>query len=255
MSTENATKINKLLQSQPHGTVLLSSWLTRHGYNHDLQARYKKSKWLESIGQGALIRAGDQVGYEGAVYAMQYQTGASIHPGGRTALSLLGRMHYLELSVNKLTLFGSREEKLPAWFQKYNWGAKVAYHSSSFIPPGTGMVEIEHQNFKLKVSGAARAIMECLYLAPKGQDLLECYELMEGMNNLVPGHVQQLLEQCTSVKVKRLFLYMAEKAGHDWVEFLNTEKVNLGTGNRSLVKEGAYVAKYQITVPKELERK
>jgi hypothetical protein len=33
-----------------------------------------------------------------------------------------------------------------------------------------------------------------------------------------PQFVQSLLEQCRSVKVKRLFLYLAEKAGHDWVK-------------------------------------
>lgn len=66
--------------------------------------------------------------------------------------------------------------------------------------------------------------MECLYLAPEKQQLLECYEMMEGLNNLRPNLVQQLLEACQSVKVKRLFLYMAEKSGHDWVKYLNLKK-------------------------------
>lgn len=42
------------------------------------------------------------------------------------------------------------------------------------------------------------------------------FELMEGLNNLRPNQVQDLLEKCESVKVKRLFLYLAEKAGHEW---------------------------------------
>ncbi len=77
--------------------------------------------------------------------------------------------------------------------------------------------------------------------------------MMEGLNNLRPNLVQQLLEACQSVKVKRLFLYMAEKSGHDWVKYLNLEKINMGSGKRSIVKNGVYVSKYQIIISKELE--
>ncbi|MDD7886801.1 AbiEi antitoxin N-terminal domain-containing protein [Flavivirga sp. 57AJ16] len=34
MSTKKGFKINQLLQSQPSGTVFLSSWLVQHGYSH-----------------------------------------------------------------------------------------------------------------------------------------------------------------------------------------------------------------------------
>ena len=93
----------------------------------------------------------------------------------------------------------------------------------------------------------------CLYLTPKKQELVECYEIMEGLNNLRPKQVQELLEACTSIKVKRLFLYMAEKARHDWFKYIDLEGIDLGNGKRSLVKEGVYISKYQITVPKALE--
>lgn len=76
---------------------------------------------------------------------------------------------------------------------------------------------------------------------------------MEGLNNLRPASVQKLLEACNSIKVKRLFLYMADKANHDWVRYLNLDNVDLGSGKRSIVADGVYVAKYQITVPKALE--
>lgn len=96
--------------------------------------------------------------------------------------------------------------------------------------------------------------MECLFLAPQKQDLIECYQLMEGLNGLPPKQVQILLEACKSVKAKRLFLYMAEKAGHQWFKHLDLEKIDLGSGTRSIVKNGTYIDKYKITVPKELEQ-
>ena len=253
MSPQKPTKINQLLSSLPNGVVLQSFWLADHGYNSDLQKRYRKGKWLQSIGTGAMIRAEEQVGYEGAVYALQKQSGFTTHPAGRTALSFLGKAHYLELATKKVTVFGSRGEELPAWFQNHDWGVKVDYYQSSFLPPDAGLVEVELKNFSIKVSGAIRAVMECLYLAPEKQDLMECYELMEGLNNLRPVNVQTLLEKCQSVKVKRLFLYMAEKAGHNWFQSLDLKKIDLGHGKRSIVKNGFYDAKYQITVPKELE--
>jgi len=253
MNTEKGTKINQLLNLQPYGVVLLSAWLSKRGYNLDLLKEYKKSKWLESIGTGAMIRSGDKVDYEGAIYAFQKQSALSIHPGGRTALSMLGKAHYLELAATKAILFGDKGEKLPPWFKKYDWGVNVDYYQSSFLPIDMGFTDFEHKSFTLKVSGAARAIMECLYLAPRKQDLLECYELMEGLNNLKPDLVQNLLEQCKSVKVKRLFMYMSEKAGHGWAEYLALENIDLGRGKRSVVNNGVYVSKYKITVPKELE--
>lgn len=253
MTTINRTKINQLLQEQPSGVVLLSSWLASQGYSIDLQKHYRKAKWLQSIGKGAHIRADDKVSYEGAIYALQKQAELTIHPGGRTALSLLGKAHYLELATSKVVLFGNSGEKLPTWFKKHDWGVKVDYHETSFLSPDLDLTEIELSNFSIKVSGAARALMECLYLAPKKQELMECFELMEGLNNLVPNQVKALLENCQSVKVKRLFLYMAEKAGHSWFKYLNFKNVDLGKGKRSIVKNGVLIDKYGITVPKELE--
>lgn len=252
MSTDTGSKINQLISAYPQGVVLLSAWLRKQGYSLDLLKRYKESQWLESIGFGALKRYGDKIGYEGALFALQAQSGLSIHPGGKTALSLLGKSHYLELSAKKAVLFGAKNEKLPAWFKKYEWGIKIEFHALKFLPPEAGLVELDLKSFSIKVSGAARALMECLYLAPKKQDLLECYELMEGLNNLRPDHVQKLLEQCNSVKVKRLFLYMAEKAGHGWLEQLDLKRVDLGSGKRSIVENGVYDSKYQITIPKIL---
>lgn len=247
------SKINRLMSEYPHGVVLLAAWLGKEGYSLDLLKRYRKSQWLESMGHGALKRYGDNVGYEGALFALQKQLKQSIHPGGKTALSLLGKSHYLDLSAKKVVLFGASNEKPPAWFRNHDWGVRVEYHAVKFLPPEAGLVDLEFKSFSIKVSGAPRALMECLYLSPKKQNLLECYQFMEGLNNLRPDQVQNLLERCGSVKVKRLFLYMAEKAGHSWLEYLNLDKIDLGSGKRSIVDNGVYDRKYQITIPKVSE--
>ena len=253
MSTINQSKINSLLLTHPLGSVLTSSWLVEHGYSLELQKRYKKSQWFESIGWGAVIRYEDEVDYVGGVYALQSQLGLSVHPAAKTALSLQGKAHYLELSTKKVQLFGNQKELLPLWFRKYDWDLAIEYKKTAFLPPDIGLVDILHKSFTVRVSSPARAIMECLYLVPKSQPLIEVFELMEGLNNLRPDLVQRLLEACRSVKVKRLFLYLADKAGHEWLSYINLDKVDLGSGKRSIVSDGVYISKYQITVPKALD--
>lgn len=252
MSLENNYKIKFLVNKWPKETVCLTSWLTANGYSSQLLHRYKKSNWIESVGTGAIKQTGDTISVEGAVYALQNQAKSSIHLGGKTALAMLGKSHYLEFATKKKILFGGADEKLPLWMVDYNWGLSIDFIASAFLPGTIGLVSKEIKSFTINISGAPRALMECLYLAPKKQDLVECYELMEGLSNLRPSSVQSLLEACSSVKVKRLFLYMAEKAQHPWLQHLDVERIDLGTGNRSLVKNGVYIASYQITVPKEL---
>ncbi|WP_417480243.1 type IV toxin-antitoxin system AbiEi family antitoxin domain-containing protein [Maricaulis maris] len=252
MSVRSATKINQLLSDVPAGVVMLSAWLKKRGYGPSLQQRYRENGWLEALGNRVLIRAGDEVDYLGALYALQTQLGSSIHPGGRTALNLTRNAHYLEFSTKRAVLFGADGEALPSWFKNHDWGTKIDFHASKFLPPELGLVELEHKAFTLKVSGPVRALMECLYLAPKGQDLVECYEVMEGLNNLRPAQVQKLLEACGSIKVKRLFLFMANKAGHDWFNYLKLDHVDLGSGKRRIVNDGVYNATYQITLPRAL---
>ncbi|GGF25021.1 hypothetical protein GCM10011339_11420 [Echinicola rosea] len=172
--------------------------------------------------------------------------------GGKTALGLLGKSHYLEFSPQNCVLFGGEKEKIPAWFQQYKWPMKLHYYSTAFLPPELGMTDHEVNGFSIKISSAARAMMECLYLAPEKQELKECYELMEGLNNLRPNLVQELLTTCSSIKVKRLFLYMATKAGHPWLPFIDQEKISLGTGKRQLAQNGVYVPEFMITIPKDL---
>lgn len=252
MNAEKPTKINMLLQETYPGTVMTSIWLKEKGYSSELIRNYKASKWLQSFRNGAVIRYKDQIDYLGAVHTLQRQLGLSVHPAARTALSLLGRAHYLEMNPQHVFLFGHEKEVLPTWFKNYTWQPEIAYFTSSFLPLKLGMTTFEHKGFSVEVSTPARAILECLYLSPNHIDLLECHQIMEGLTDLVPSRLQEMLEKCTSVKVKRLFFYLADKSNHSWLKYLDRSKIDLGTGNRSFAKKGVYISKYKITVPKEL---
>jgi hypothetical protein len=76
--------------------------------------------------------------------------------------------------------------------------------------------------------------------------------LMAALTNLRPSLVQRLLKECRSIKVKRLFLLLAEELKLPWVKKLNLEEVELGTGARTLIKGGKMHSKYLLTVPAHL---
>lgn len=244
-------KINQLLSELPKGAVVLSSWLSSRGYSYELQQRYRKSGWFTSIGRGAMIRTGDRLQLTAAVAALQ-QSGVSVYISGRSALGLLGYAHYLEVNVEKITLFVAAGVKFPDWFKNNQWDSEPDVYHSSLFNTDVGLVDYSEGEIKVKISGAARAIMECLSLCPDRFSLSEAYELMEGLNGLRPLQVQELLQLCNSIKTKRLFLHFAEKLNHAWLKYVDTKSIDLGSGKRSLVKNGALTAKYNLVLPREL---
>ncbi|MEA3448655.1 MAG: type IV toxin-antitoxin system AbiEi family antitoxin [Bacteroidota bacterium] len=251
MSTKSASKLNQLLQSMPRGTVLLSSWLVEQGYSHDLQQKYLRSQWLTPLGKGAYKRTGDDAGIIGGIYALQKQAKKNIHIGGPSAVYLQGHAHYIGMENQALTLFSTPGFKLPAWFSNL-WSGKYTIRRTSFLPAGEALITYDAGNFEIRISSLARAMMECLEMAPDYFDLEEAWLIMESLNSLQPRQVQSLLERCKSVKTKRLFLYFAEKASHAWFKHLNVSDINLGKGKRRIVKNGTFEPRYQITLPGQL---
>lgn len=112
-------------------------------------------------------------------------------------------------------------------------------------------LRITYKEFELLLSSPELAAMEMLSLIPKEQSFDEATKIMEGLTTLRPQLVQSLLEECISVKVKRLFLFLAEKLEHNWFKELQIENINLGGGKRVIVKNGMLNKKYNITVPRE----
>ena len=252
MSNHIEQKLKKFIKLSIPGTVCLAQWLEEVGISRDLQKRYKKSGWLVPIGTGAFIKIGDKVEWQGGIYSIQSQLKTLIYPGALTAIAMQGGAHYIRMGRENLYLFAPLHTKLPKWFKDCEWEVNIRFHQSNFLPAGLGLNDYEVKDFKIKLSSLERAILECLHLTPNKVDLVECYQIMEGLVTLRPKLLQELLEGCTSIKVIRLFLYMAKKANHPWYKHLNKEKFNIGAGDRSIVKNGVYIASHKITIPREL---
>lgn len=250
---DSQTKINKLIQDTPKGLVLLSSWLVSKGYPYELQQRYRKGGWLKSIGKGAMIKSSDELKLSGALSALQSQSNLNAHIGGRSALELHGLTHYFQISESQTTIFTPGKTQLPQWFVDNNWDLDhKVINMNLFNNDMLGMSAYFDGSIEINISSPARAMMECLALTPKDFSLNEAYELMEGLTTLRPDYVQKLLENCRSIKTKRLFLYFAERAEHSWFKYIDQSKINLGSGNRSISNNGVLTSKYKLVLPKEL---
>lgn len=186
----------------------------------------------------------------GAVFGLQQREG-SLHPGGRTALELAGQAHFLPLGDQApVYLFSQSNERLPTWFTRLPWAERVEYVRTDFLPADLGLREHPAGNFTVRVSAPERAILEFLFYQTIDEAGYEHVRLLfEGLGTLRPELVQTLLEKCTSVKVKRLFLHFAELHRHPWLQQLDLTKVSLGSGKRVLVRGGRLDPKYLITVP------
>jgi hypothetical protein len=126
IGTENESKIKKLLSEHRAGTVSLARWLKRIGISHDLQKKYRKRGWLESIGTGAFKRPDETISWQGGLYALQDQAKLAIYAGATTALSMQGLSHYIR-SVETVFLFSPPKVLLPRWFSSYNCGPSIEH--------------------------------------------------------------------------------------------------------------------------------
>jgi len=250
--SQNSSKINRLLKKWPRKTVAVQSWLTQMGVSRQLVAAYQKTAWLNRVGRGAFMLADEPIDWSGGLYAIQTQMGLSIHVGGKTALQMHGYAHFLPLGFGApVSLFGQPDVKLPAWFRSYNWGVDIGYFTTNLFSDETnlGLTTKQIDTYNIIISTTERAMMEVLYLIPQAESFEEAKLLMEGLTTLRPRLVQSLLETCDSVKVKRLFMLLAEKCHHGWLEQLDLSRVQFGKGKRVIGEGGRFNSKYQISVP------
>ena len=253
MNTKIKSNLNQLLTQWHRGAVYVQTYLSQLGYYHDLIKSYRRNGWLVSIGTGAFKLAGDRVDWFGGLYALQQQLKLPVHVGGRTALELKGFSHYGRTGLEKCFLYAPSGTRLPKWFLQYDWGVDIHYKGTNLFPPTltAGFSSYTHKELTVKISAPERAAMEMLYYVPSDQGFGEAIKIMESLMSLRPKIVQTLLENCRQIKVKRLFLYIADKLDLPWLKNLDMNRIDTGKGKRVVAVNGRLDKKYLITVPKE----
>lgn len=251
MNIQKKQIINSLLRSWPRGTVAVSLWLKSKGVYRQLAAQYQRSGWIVSIGQGAFIQGGDKVDWTGGVYALQSELQLPVHIGGRTALEMQGQAHFLPMGEGHPTFLFGVKRSLPNWFKQHEWGHSVNNIYTNFLSyeGSVGVTKQDLGAYSVQLSTRELAILEVLYLVGTHETYDHAVLLMEGLVTLRPDMVQGLLEKCSSIKVKRLFMYLAERFEHPWLKQVDVSKIDLGKGKRMLAGGGKFDSKYNISVP------
>lgn len=254
MSGRKPVQLNQILAQWPQNSVVTSRWLASHGVYRQLVQKYVLGGWVQKIYSGAYQKPGDQVNWQGALVAIQNQLGLPIHLGGLALLSLRGYgQHIPAAGKTPLHLYGKKGVELPKWFLKQEWAKYTIYSRKVLFPkkPELGLTSlITDKGFELRVSNLERAFFEMIddfaHL-----DFEQLYEVCERLTGLRPMLVQELLEECHSIKVKRIFCFLADRTHHSWFKKLNLGKIDLGHGKRTVVQNGRFDSKFKITIPKQ----
>ena len=252
------TKLISAFKQWPHGTVAPSRWFQKIGIHRDLLFSYKRTGWIRSLGQGAYARSDDSdLDWTGAVYALQQHYGYNLYPGARSALELRGLAHYVRFGFDTVFLLSPNTHKnfLPLWFKSFeNDTLKFHYLQVKIFTEGiSDLVDYTPPNskFVIKISSVEQALLEMLSLVNRTMGLDESFKIFENAGSIDPVKMSYLLRNCTSIKAKRLFMVMAERINHSWVNELDLDNVNFGSGYRSMTTGGILDQTYSITVPKD----
>ena len=104
----------------------------------------------------------------------------------------------------------------------------------------------------VRVSALERALFEVLKDVPGRVSFERAERSMESLADLSPRRLELLLRRTRSIKIKRLFFWLAERHGHPWARRLDPDHYDLGHGKRVLAKDGRLVSRYGITVPRAM---
>jgi hypothetical protein len=277
MAKQRRKKLNRLERYLPEGLLVDARWLTRHGYSTSLRSQYVAAGWLKQPARGVYCRMRGSLSWQQVVISLQALLDYPLLVGGRTALEAQGYAHYLARDLKEVHLYGPKAP--PRWLYRLPFGVRFFYHNDRKLfrnePLAKGLTHLEAANdrhakggtthdswtiqswgqwdWPLALSTPERAILELLDELPKRESFHQVHMLMQNLSNLGPRRLQRLLADCRSVKVKRLFLWFAERHNHAWLKQLDRKDIDLGHGKRMLVRGGKLDPKFNITVPENLD--
>lgn len=255
MDLQKGQKVNRLITLLPEGVAAPSSWLEANGFSRQLVRQYTMRGVLSAVGKGAYFRPQVPLTVDGIVLGLQKLAGKTVHIGARSALNRLGQAHYLSLAGEPYTELWSND-RLPAWVEgaKLREGRLIPVRKALFGPgmDNAGLLDwpTRYRDWSIRISGPERAMMEVFgKLGDTDAEFNHAAELFEGLTGLRPRLITELLKGCSSIKVKRLFLFFAMHYKHAWTKRIVPHDFDLGKGKRQVVKGGSFNATFGITIP------
>ncbi|AMK00347.1 hypothetical protein AVL55_05585 [Alteromonas macleodii] len=249
----------------PYGMLATKKWLAEQGLSSHALDNAVKTDTLLLLATGVYSQYSRSLSWEGVVASMQRMEkteGSKLPPivvGGLSALSLSGLSQYLSMGSNPhIHLYSAG--KLPTWLARLSLPVEFEGHSTSKLWPEsltTNKAFIKEHEWEAELppvyfSCPEKAIFELLMDLPDGVTFEHADELMQGLVNLSPRKLDELLQICKSVKVKRLFFWLAKRQAYSWFSKLNVKDYDLGSGKRVVAKGGKLDNDFLITVPSHM---
>ena len=244
----------------PAGQFATREHLLRRGFTVASVQNLLKSGDLESLARGFYTQP-EPLTVAGIVRSLQ-RMGSDLVIGGSEAMRLHGILASKPAELfSRVTLSGL--DRPPAWL--FNWDKSVRFDHLrtkrlfNFGKPadGASLDRFRHHvsqfgwmGVTFQIANVERALFEMLSEVPSRVSFATANNLMGKLSGTSrQREFRQVLEQCVSVKVKRLFLWHAEQLEYGCVDGLQIGQY-IGTGKRQVVKGGRYVKKYLMTVPR-----
>lgn len=218
MSSSPRTGRLKLLQSaHRRGKPLDTKDLAGLGIYPELAYRYVKSGWLERLGRGVFMFAGDQMQLDPCLEFLGRRT-LGLHVGGKTALAWMGLRHNVAFRET-LCLWGPRQTSLPPWFtQRFPSRHTTRELFRAALPKGFALNPRPESPGGVVVSDPERALLEMLSEVGVHQGIEEARNIMEMASSLRMEVLRPILECCRQIKAIRLCVSWSKELGLPWAE-------------------------------------
>jgi len=244
-----STKLKWLNDQLSQFDLLLMPYLNFHGISRSHVQNYVTSGWLELVVSGVYKKPSQNISWSSVLSALQFQHDSSLHLASLSSLMHQGLSHYLPMGSETVQLNSTKAIRLPKWLFSQPW--QIEYKCSKVLNEvlTNDLTELTVNNQTVKASIVELAVFEMLENVTDESSFVFAFELFQGLTLLRPRKLQLLLERSSSIKVKRLFLFLADYYQHPWLKRLDKAKVELGSGNRQIIKGGYVDKQYLITVP------
>ena len=210
-----ANRIKTLQTKLPRGAPLGTATLAGLGISSALAHEYVKAGWLEKLGRGVFMFAGDELQRNETLAFLEPRI-PGLHVAAKTALAWHGFRHKVAVTETTI-LWGDRRTELPSWFQDR---FPARYSSSRLfdddLPAGTGIAPMSEFPNGPRVSSPERALLEMLSEVGVYQELEEARAIMENVRQLRSRQLRLLLSHCRMVKAVRLCVAWAREFDLPW---------------------------------------
>ncbi len=227
-----ATNLIKSLQiTESRGAPLDSATLRGHGISSALAHDYVKSGWLERLGRGVFLFAGDRLERDATLRFLERRM-PGLHIAAKTALAWHGFRQNVA-HRESLVLWGSQKGPLPSWFvERFPARYSAPRLFDDDLPAGWGLAPLPESPGGPMVSSPERALLEMLSEVGVHQAVEEARGIMESVRQIRSRQLATLLNHCRMAKAIRLCVVWAEELGLPWAEQAREAAVGRTGGSR-----------------------